>query len=200
MGRKKNLIHTIGIVLMIFSLSAFVACGSSAAAENENGTLENEVNPQISDQVDKYNMTEAEKKLSTDLLDLVEATKSQSSTEPVVNSDSEDLVYVYVYLYNGNNTKIIEPVVQEITDWDEENSVAVAWVSVNKLEELASLEEVKNIRTVMPPVVNNGSTTTEENASNGTGSEKTTYLEDGSWIKLIGIVLFTATVFKKRSK
>lgn len=180
MGRKKNLISRISIVLMVLAVSAFVACGS---------TVE-----------DKYNMTEAEKKLSTDLLELLEATKSQSSTEPVVNSDGQDLVYVYVYLYKGNNTKGIEPVVQEITDWDEENSVAVAWVSVNELESLASLKEVKNIRTVMPPVVNDGSVTTEENVSDIDGTEKNNYLEDGSWIKLIGIVLFTGMVFKWRAK
>lgn len=180
MGRKKNLISRISIVLMVLAVSAFVACGS---------TVE-----------DKYNMTEAEKKLSTDLLELLEATKSQSSTEPVVNSDGQDLVYVYVYLYKGNNTSSIEPVAQEITDWDEENSVAVAWVSINELESLASLKEVKNIRTVMPPVVNDGSVTTEENVSDIDGTEKNNYLEDGSWIKLIGIVLFTGMVFKWRTK
>ncbi|WP_370572474.1 hypothetical protein [Methanomethylovorans sp.] len=180
MGRKKNLISRISIVLIVLTVSAFVACGS---------TVE-----------DKHNMTEAEKKLSTDLLGLVEATKSQASTEPVANSEGQDLVYVYVYLYKGNNTNVIEPVVQEITDWDEENSVAVAWISINELEELASLEEVKNIRTVMPPVVNNSSATTKENASDSDGAEENNYVEDGSWIKLIGVMIFTAIIFKKRSK
>lgn len=180
MGRKKNLINRISIIFMVLAVSAFVACGST--------------------EVDKRNMTDAEKKLSTDLLELLEATKSQSSTEAVVNSDGQNLVYVYVYLYKGNNTDSIEPVVQEITDWDEENSVAVAWISVNELESLASLKEVKNIRTVMPPVVNNGSATTEENASDSDAAGENNYLEDGSWIKLIGIILFTGIVFKWRAK
>ncbi len=198
--REKNLIHRICVVFMMFAISAFVICGASAAAEDANRTLENEVTSQIPDQVDKYNMTEAESKLSTDLLDLVKATKSGSTAEAVVNSDSDELVYVYVYLYKGNNTNVIEPIVKEITDRDEENSVAVAWVSVNKLEELASLEEVKNIRTVTAPVVNNGSATSEENASGTNDAEKGNYLADGNWIKLIGIVLFATTVFKWRTK
>jgi len=183
----------------MLAISAFLFCSVSAAAEDTNMTLENEANSQITDQVDKYNMTEAESKLSTDLLDRVKATKSGSTTQAVANSDSKDLVYVYVYLYKGNSTNVIEPIVKEITDRDEENSVAVAWVSVNKLEELASLKEVKNIRTVTAPVVNNGSNTTEEKTSTD-DAEKGNYLADGSWIKLIGIVLFATTVFKWRTK
>ena len=200
MGTKRNQNRALVMLLIILSISAFIAYGSAATAEKVNGTLENEVSPQISGQMDKYNMTEAEKKLSTDLLDLVKATKVQSSTGPTLNSNSEERVYVYVYLYKGNSTKVIEPIVQEITNRDENNSVAVAWVSVSKLEELASLKEVKNIRSVIPPVLNNGSATTKENASNNTGTGKTSYLEDGNWIKLVGIVLFTAMVFRRRSK
>lgn len=185
---------------MLLAVSSFVVCGVSAAAENTNVTHENEVNSQITDQVNKYNMTEAESKLSTDLLDLVKATKSGSTTEAVVNSDNEDLVYVYVYLYKGNNTNVIEPIVKEITDRDEENSIAVAWVSVNKLEELASLKEVKSIRTVTAPVLNNGSNTTVKNTNDTNDAEKGNYLADGSWIKLIGIVLFATIAFKWRTK
>lgn len=185
---------------MMLAISAFVVCSVSAAAEDTNITLQNEANSQITDQVDKYNMTEAESKLSTDLLDRVKATKSGSTNGAVVNSDSEDFVYVYVYLYKGNNTNVIEPIVKEITDRDEENSVAVAWVSVNRLEELASLKEVKNIRTVIAPVMNNGSNTSEENTSDTADTENGNYLADGSWIKLIGIVLFATTVFKWRTK
>jgi hypothetical protein len=185
---------------MLLVISSFVFSAASAAAEDTNVTLENEANYQITDQVDKYNMTEAESKLSTDLLDRVKATKSGSTTEAVANSDIEDLVYVYVYLYKGNNTNIIEPIVKEITDRDEENSVAVARVNINKLEELASLKEVKNIRTVTAPVVNNGSNTTEESTNDTTDAEKGNYLADGSWIKLIGIILFATIVFKWRTK
>ncbi|WP_321420438.1 hypothetical protein [uncultured Methanomethylovorans sp.] len=188
MTRKKNQIHRICVVFMILSVSAFVACGSSAAAEDANRTLENEVTSQIPDQVDKSNMTEAESKLSTDLLDLVKATKSVATNGAVVNSDSEDLVYVYINLYKGNSTNVIEPIVKEITDRDEDNSVAVAWVSVNKLEELASLKEVKNIRTVAAPVVNNSSATTEENNSmNKTQPEKTPGFGFGLAVFIIGL-------------
>ncbi len=198
MGRKNNLFHRACIVLMLLFVSSFVACGVSVAVEDTNDMVNSDMDLQISEQPDKNNMTEAEEKLSTDLLELLRTTRSGSSTGAIINSDEQDLVHVYVYLYKGNNTDVIAPIVQEITNWDEETSVAVAWVSVNRLEELALLEEVKNIRTVIPPVVNNGSATNEDNIS--TDAEKGNYLEDGNWIKIIGVLLFTAIVFKKRSE
>lgn len=202
MGGRKNLILIIGIVLTIFSSSVFAACSSPAATEDENKTPEVVVS-QLSGKVDKYNMTDAEKKLSTDLLNLIKATASQSFSEPAgisngfqssnfvsadtANAVNEDLVYVYVYLNDGTNMEVIQPFVQEITDQDEENAVAVAWISVNGLEELASLEEVRNIRTVIPPITNAGYVTTEGDFVHGTASVRNNYSQDGSGMK-IGVI------------
>ncbi len=197
MGRKNNLIHRICIAFMLLSVSSLAACGLSVAAEDTNSMVNNDVDLQISEHLNNNNLTESEAKLSTDLLEILRTARS-SSTGAIINSDGQDNVYVYVYLYKGNDTDGIAPIVQEITDWDEETSVAVAWVSVNRLEDLALLEEVKNIRTVIPPVVNNGSAINEDNIS--TDAEKSNYLEDGNWIKITGVLLFTAIVFKKRSE
>lgn len=202
LGGRKNLILIIGIVLTIFSSSVFAACSSPATTEDVNKTPEVVVS-QLSGKVDKYNMTEAEKKMSTDLLDLIKATASQSSSGSAsisngfqssnfisadpANAVNEDPVYVYVYLNDGTNIEVIEPFVQEITDQDEENTVAVAWVTVNGLEELASLEEVRNIRTVLPPITNVGSVTTEGDFVHGTASVRSNYSQDGSGMK-IGVI------------
>lgn len=215
-GRRKGIIRVIVIMLTLLSISFLAACSSANTTENVNKTLDKEVTPQFSDQIDKSNMTEAEKKMSTDLLYLIKANESQSSSEPIINSDSfqssnfipadpakginEDLVHVYVYLNEGTNIDVIQPFVQEISGRDEENSVAAAWVSVNKLQKLASMEEVRNIRTIIPPVTNTDSDTGKEIANNSTGSEKTNYLEDGSWIKIIGIVGFAAIILRHRDK
>ncbi len=202
MGRTKIIILIIGIVLTILFTSVFDACSSPAATEDANKTHEVAVS-QLSGKVDKYNMTEAEKKMSTDLLDLIKATEPQSSSEPTgisngfqssnfvsadpANPANEELVYVYVYLNDGTNIEVIQPFVQEITDQDEENGVAVVWVAVNGLEELASLEVVKTIRTVVPPVTNLGSVTTEGDFVHGTASARSNYSQDGSGMK-IGVI------------
>jgi len=202
LGRRKNMVLIIGIVLTIFSSSFFAACSSPAATEDANKTPEVAVS-QLSDKVNKYNLSEAEKKMSTDLLNLIKATESQSSSEPAcisngfqssnfVSADpdkgiTQDLIYVYVYLNEDSNIEAIQPFVQEITERDEENVVAVAWISVDKLEELASQEEVRNIRTVLPPVVNVGSVTTQGDAIHGTSIVRDNYDQDGSGI-IIGVI------------
>jgi hypothetical protein len=110
----------------------------------------------------KSNLTDAQKKLSTDLLQLLNSgihpyrqngealetrMKRLKQFRPA-NDDRVvgDLVYVYVHLESLAGTQTIEPYVWEITDMDEENHLAVAWVEVNDLETLASLAEVRTIR------------------------------------------------------
>jgi PGF-pre-PGF domain-containing protein len=197
LGRTKDLIRIIGIVLTMFSVSIVVAYGSPAP-------LDNDAVLQLCDQADKYNITESQQKISADLLKLIDdTTASQSSLNSLSNTNDlqspnfipantangldEDLVYVYVYLKKHSSIEVIKPFVQEITDLDEENSVAVVWISVNKLEELASLEEVRNIRTVLPPIINVGSVNTQGDDVHGTASVRASYGEDGSGIK-IGVI------------
>ncbi len=190
MGRIND-IRIIGIVLTIFYVTVVMASGSPGSSSDEPV-------PQLVDQADKYNITEAQLKISSDLLNLIKTTES-----PVTNSDSiqspyfipanaatglgEDLVYVYVYLKKGSSIEAIKPFVYEITDCDDENSVAVAWITVNKLEELASMEEVMKIRTALPPVINVGSVNTQGDDIHGTANVRADYGQDGTGIK-IGVI------------
>lgn len=216
MFKGENAIRIIVIVLTILLLSVFASFSSAAATDNVNKTGDKEGTLQFYDNFNKTNITETEAKMSTDLLYLIKANGSQTSSEPFINSNSfqssnfipadpakgvnEDLVYVYVYFNKDSDIEAIEPFVQEITDRDPENSLAVAWVSVNGLEELASLKEVRSIRTVLLPVVNNNSTATGDNANTTDDTEKNNYLEDGNWIKVLGILAFTVITFRLRSK
>lgn len=197
MDRVNPIAQIIGIVLTIFLISIVITPVSQASTGNDAVF-------QLYSQADKNNMTESQQKISTDLLDLIcDTTTSGSSFIPMTNSNDlrssnfipansangldEDLVYVYVHLKEDCNVETIKPFVHEITDTDERNSVVVAWISFNGLKELASLEEVKSIRTVLPPVTNAGSVNTEGDDVHGTASVRTFYGEDGSGIK-IGVI------------
>ncbi|MDZ7622864.1 MAG: hypothetical protein U5J96_00225 [Ignavibacteriaceae bacterium] len=102
-------------------------------------------------------------------------------------SISEGTVYVYVYLNQGNSTSIINSFSEEVTDRDEKNNLAVAWVKVKNLETLASLDGVRTIRTVMPPVYRTGSVNTQGDAVHRTSNVRTTYGEDGTGVR-VGII------------
>lgn len=158
----------------------------------------------------KSSLTDAQKKLSTDVLQLLdtrflpqgqnmETHKMQmkksgqfrpaGSVSPkldrrvVVN----DLVYVYIYLKPPAGTRTIEPYVWEVTDMDDKNHIAVAWVEVKDLEKLASLEAVRTIRTVMPPLVMTGLVTTEGDEIHRTYDVRTKHRQSGSGVK-VGII------------
>lgn len=192
MGRVND-IRIICIVLTIFYVSVVIACGSPGSSSDEPVL-------QLGDKADKYNITESQLKISSYLLNLIKTTASES---PVTNSNSlqssyfipanaatgldEDLVYVYVYLKKDSSIEAIKPLVHEITDYDYENSLVVAWISVNRLEELASMEEVRNIRTVLPPAINAGSVNTQGDSIHGTSSVRSDYGQEGTGIK-IGVI------------
>ena len=157
----------------------------------------------------KSNLTGAQKKLSTDLLQLLDSTflpyeqdketleiqmkrlgqfRPASSVSPLTDSRvAGDMVYVYVHLKPYAETLTIEPYVWEVTDMDEENHLAVAWVEVNELETLASRQEVRTIRTVMPPLLRTGSVTTEGDTIHRTYDVRTTHYLSGSGVK-VGII------------
>ena len=52
----------------------------------------------------------------------------------------------------GYSTHIIDSYVYEVTDRDDENRLAVAWVDSTNLGTVASLEGVRSIEEVIPPV------------------------------------------------
>jgi len=157
----------------------------------------------------KSNLTGAQKKLSTDLLQLLDSSfllygqdrgtlemqmthlrqfRPASSVSPATGGRvAGDMVYVYVHLKPFAETRTIDPYVREVTNRDEENHLAVAWVEVTDLETLASLEEVRTIRTVMPPIFRTGSVTTEGDAIHRTYDVRTTYAQSGAGVK-VGII------------
>ncbi|RLG23700.1 hypothetical protein DRN85_08890, partial [Methanosarcinales archaeon] len=157
----------------------------------------------------KSSLTDTQKKLSSDLLQLVNSSflpegqdreileiqmKNLGQFRPATpvfleadDSVAGDMVYVYIFIRPPVETRIIEPYVWEITERDEENRLAVAWVEVKNLEMLASLREVRTVRTVMPPLVMAGSVTTEGDAIHRTYDVRTAYSQNGSGLK-VGII------------
>ncbi|RLB66222.1 MAG: hypothetical protein DRH04_09685, partial [Deltaproteobacteria bacterium] len=157
----------------------------------------------------KSNLTDAQKKLSTDLLQLTDSAflphgqdretlemqmtrlrqfRPANSVSPATDGRVVgDMVYVYVYLNPFAETQAIEPYAWEVTNRDEENHLAVAWVKVSDLETLASLEAVRTVLSVMPPIFNTGSVTTEGDAIHRTCDVRTNYSESGAGVK-VGII------------
>lgn len=128
----------------------------------------------------KTELSPVQKKLSTDLLQLVnenfllpgqtlDAVKKQmqelkqfrpAGAVCTTGEVSGDMVYVYIYLNPTASTSIIDPYACEVDGRDEENNIAVAWVEVNNLEALAALEGVRSIRPVLPPTTQNADANT----------------------------------------
>jgi hypothetical protein len=171
-------------------------------------------NPSIVNQkmiIQQGNLTPGELKLSTALL--LETTGSSDSsarnqqesgsglvmktiptlgTSKVMNSGPEkvpsgNLVYVYISTQPGYSTHIVDSFVVDVTDRDEDNHLAVGWVDIQKLETLASVEGVRNIREVILPLVNTGSVTTQGDAIHKTANVRSTYGYTGAGMK-IGII------------
>jgi hypothetical protein len=99
----------------------------------------------------------------------------------------EDLVYVSVSLQPGQETRVIDPFCWKVTDRDEEHSIAVAWVGVSQLITLASMDEVRTLQTVYPPVIYTGSVTTEGDGILRADQVRTLYGYRGSGMK-VGII------------
>jgi hypothetical protein len=153
-------------------------------------------------------MTTSQEKISSDLLQLIDqrflpqGTSLQSHAETMKNlkqlrskqatvfsaeSIKEGEVYVYIHLAPGGQTETLSPLVSRITDVDESNHLAVAWVKVKNLESLASLNAVETVRSVVPPVNKTGSVTTEGDVIHKTADVRSTYSQAGSGIK-VGII------------
>ncbi len=153
-------------------------------------------------------MTSSQKKLSSDLLQLIdqrflpggttlqahaESMKKmkqfQSDEQGIVPVDKikDSRVYVYIKLKPETQKNTLDPFLQKITDVDENSNLVVAWIKVSNLEKVASLDGVRSIRTVMPPVVRTGDVTTEGDGIHKTSDVRTTYSQSGSGMK-VGII------------
>jgi hypothetical protein len=90
----------------------------------------------------KTNLTDAQKKLSSDLLQVIGSG----------NTSENQLVYVYITTSDQVNPALINPYVWNITNTDPANHLLVAWINVHNLTALASLDTVQSIRSVTPPI------------------------------------------------
>jgi hypothetical protein len=158
----------------------------------------------------KSHLSESQKKIGSDVLQLinnsflmkgqsVEGIKNQMmglrqiipaqkvTTNTLGYKPSSDLVYVYVYLSPNASLDTITPFVYNVTNIDDDNHIAVAWVELSNMEALAALNCVKNIRTVLPPQVKMGSVTAQGDAILRTNLVRSQYGYTGSGIK-IGVI------------
>ena len=123
--------------------------------------------------ISKDNLSDAKKKLSTDLLlltgsidfstgmnrDALEQQMKQyhqlmwldSTGSKTENKTDYQVVYVYIKTREKIDAGILVPYVWNITNADPANQLVVAWVNVTNLTTLASLDSVQSIQTVIPP-------------------------------------------------
>lgn len=212
---KLQVLSFIGIVLLtLSSVGVVYAVNYSSQSNHSDG---NETDTQfvsrsmIVNQSDasKSNLTDVQKKFSTNLLRLINnkylnegqnkktlemqminlKQYRSASSVPLAGDDqiTDDLVYVYIYLKPLAETKTVDPYVWKVANRDEKNHFFVAWVGVNDLEKLASLETVRSIREVLPPQVNKGSVTTEGDAIHRTSHVRNNYSQNGAGVK-VGVI------------
>jgi len=121
--------------------------------------------------------------------------RQTSVSEPMVSSgayaekispQAAEKVHVYIYLEPFANSSILDSYC-EVTGRDEENHIAVAWVPPESLEILASMPEVKNIQTVVPPLIRQGGRVTERDSILNSSSLRELYGVNGTGIK-IGVI------------
>jgi len=129
--------------------------------------------------ISKDNLSNAEKKLSTDLLLLTGSIDfptgmTRDTLEQQMKQDHQliwiditgsktenktDNAVVYVYIKNGEkiDADLLYPFFWNVTNVDPANQLVVAWVNVNNLTTLASLDSVLSIQTVVPPITSRDS-------------------------------------------
>ncbi|MCM1566481.1 MAG: fibronectin type III domain-containing protein, partial [Dehalobacter sp.] len=157
----------------------------------------------------KYYLQESHKKISSDLLKLIDEQyrtnketkeqvkssiknmkaliKAEDSSSYGLNKSNDDLVYVYIRVNDNESTHIIDNYANKVKNRDEKNHVITAWVEVNKINVIASLEGVRSVNTVLPPQVNVGSVTSQGDALQNVDSFRNLSGIDGTGVK-IGII------------
>ncbi len=127
---------------------------------------EQECRPIIGTILSKENLSTAQKKLSTDLLqltdsrylpigmtpDALELQMEQNHQLTHVAKTGDTLVYVYIKTNENADTTNINSFVWNVTDTDPAYHLIVAWMDVNNLTRLASFDFVQSIQSVSPPL------------------------------------------------
>lgn len=119
--------------------------------KNEIGSL-TKVNSNLLNLIETDNPEKKEEMIDVlekmDILITSNNTRSNSK-----KGSSEDLVYVYIQLTEKSNINVINEYLNEIVNQDDETNTIAAWITINKIEEIAAFDEVLLIDPVMPPVV-----------------------------------------------
>lgn len=102
-----------------------------------------------------------QEELKKQMQSLKQLRRSAAVNRTVYGTVDNDLVYVYIFLKPDTETHAIDSFAQEVTDRDEENHMAAAWIPISSLDTLAKLDSVRSIQTVIPPICNTGSITSE---------------------------------------
>ncbi|MEW6458995.1 MAG: fibronectin type III domain-containing protein [Bacillota bacterium] len=125
----------------------------------------------------KSGLSKSQQKISTDLLRLIDEqiadpyellvrqelrkmgslVSAGEASAHGLRKAADDLVYVYIYLHSGSNWPELNEYVNIITNIDETLGIVVAWIETAQLEKTAALDNVRCIRTVLPPITNSGS-------------------------------------------
>lgn len=144
----QNLLYYVIIIAIIFLVGwmIYAVYGSTFfPGKNQSPGICTDKNyciQQNMSEISKDNLTTAQRKLSTDLLLAIGSG----------NNKENQLVYVYITTREGADPAVINPYVSNITNTDPANHLFVAWMNVNNLTALASLDSVQSIRTVTPPI------------------------------------------------
>ena len=163
----------------------------------------------VSNVTSKYDsLSEEEEKLSTKILQLIDSNYLDSGrttddvisemqmqkqiTEGYITEGTDERgsgpeVYVYIKLNEDGNLSSIEPYVSRIENQDEQYDLAAAWVNVDNIINLASLDDVRGIREVTPPVINTGSVLSQGDPVLQADDVRAQFGVDGTGIK-IGII------------
>jgi hypothetical protein len=137
MDRRERLILFTLVLLLLGSMTAL----SAALVTVGGAPAEPGASPPAP--TDRNNLTPAEQKLSSDLLDRVRESTPATGGE---------VVHVYVTLVPPAATAVVDAYAEEVTGRDEEHHLATARVRVDRLLDLAGREEVRSIMSVLPPV------------------------------------------------
>ncbi|MFH1694623.1 MAG: immunoglobulin-like domain-containing protein [Patescibacteria group bacterium] len=176
--------------ILVFSLLILLAGGSLINTTNALTKVEGDFRVDSAKKIDKSELSDTDRKISTDILQKLEAASpaqfslNQRSTGP---ESSEEMVYVYVYVFPGFSTRVIDRFDVNITDRDEENHLLAAHVKLDDIKNIAALPEVRVIRRVLPPVFNVGSVITEGDGIHQSDAVRSLFSQDGTGIK-VGVI------------
>ncbi|MFC1887460.1 S8 family serine peptidase [Candidatus Cloacimonadota bacterium] len=99
----------------------------------------------------------------------------------------ESIVFVYIYFVPGSDPEIIEEYCFNIVNRKTQFNFITSWIKVNILEELASMNSVKAIMTVLPPEFRTGSVNTEGDVLHQSDQVRAEYYPSGYGVK-VGVI------------